>query len=60
MRAIVLAAGVGHRLAPLTDRRPKGLLPVGGLPWTEIDFVEDLRRAEAETLPQIDRLQGKP
>jgi choline kinase len=33
---------------------------VGGLPWTEIDFVEDLRQAEVETLPQIDRLQGKP
>lgn len=60
MRAIVLAAGVGHRLAPLTDWRPKCLLPVGGLPWTEIDFVEDLQRAEAETLPQIDRLQEKP
>ncbi len=30
MRAIILAAGVGHRLAPLTDRQPKCLLPVGG------------------------------
>lgn len=32
MRAIVLAAGVGHRLAPLTDRQPKCLLRVGGRP----------------------------
>lgn len=30
MRALILAAGVGHRLAPLTDRQPKCLLPVGG------------------------------
>ena len=29
MRALILAAGVGHRLAPLTDRQPKRLLPVG-------------------------------
>ena len=26
---------------------------VGGRPWTEIDFAEDLARAEAEILPQL-------
>lgn len=30
MKAIILAAGVGRRLAPFTDRRPKCLIPVGG------------------------------
>ncbi len=30
MRALVLAAGVGKRLAPLTDERPKGLIELGG------------------------------
>ncbi len=30
MRAIILAAGVGRRLAPLTNGLPKCLLPVGG------------------------------
>jgi choline kinase len=26
---------------------------VTGLPWTEIDFAEDLRRAEDEVLPRV-------
>src|SRR6185503_7113380 len=30
MQAIILAAGVARRLAPLTDRTNKCLLPVGG------------------------------
>jgi choline kinase len=30
VRALVLAAGIGKRLAPLTEDRPKGLLELGG------------------------------
>jgi NDP-sugar pyrophosphorylase family protein len=37
MKAIVLAGGVGKRLKPLTERRPKPLLPVAGRPC--IDYV---------------------
>ena len=29
-----------------------------GLPWTEIDFAEDLRRARDEVLPHVVRLDG--
>jgi choline kinase len=30
VRALVLAAGIGKRLAPLTEERPKGLIELGG------------------------------
>ena len=35
MKAVVLAAGKGERLMPLTETRPKHLLPVGGAPLLE-------------------------
>lgn len=37
MKAVVLAGGFGTRLKPLTERRPKPLLPVAGRPC--IDYV---------------------
>ena len=35
MKAVVLAAGEGIRLRPLTSTRPKHLIPVGGKPLLE-------------------------
>jgi choline kinase len=42
----------------LVQRRHIGWADVTGLPWTEIDFAEDLRRARDEVLPKILRLDS--
>jgi len=42
-----------HRLLA---RVPVGWVDVTGLPWTEVDFAEDLQRAESRILPEIESL----
>ena len=46
MKAVLLAAGYGTRLSPLTDDRPKQLLPLGGRPM--LDWVLDRIREVEE------------
>ena len=54
----VIATGDGlneyeDALNILLQRVHVGWVDVTGLPWTEIDFAEDLRRAEEEVLPRV-------
>jgi choline kinase len=54
----VIASGEGlneyeDALHMLLQRVHVGWVDVTGLPWTEIDFAEDLRRAEDEVLPRV-------
>ena len=54
----VIASGDGlneyeDALNILLQREHVGWVDVTGLPWTEIDFAEDLRRAEEEVLPRV-------
>lgn len=44
MRAMILAAGRGERMRPLTDETPKPLLPVGGKPMIQY-HIETLAAA---------------
>ena len=44
MRAILLAAGYGERLRPMTNTIPKCLLPINGTPLLEI-WLDNLSRA---------------
>ena len=44
MRVLILAAGRGERMRPLTDTRPKPLLEVGGKPLI-VHHIERLRQA---------------
>ncbi|MGH7332557.1 MAG: NTP transferase domain-containing protein [Candidatus Rokuibacteriota bacterium] len=43
----------------LVSRQPVQAVDVTGLPWTEVDFVEDLRRAQVEVFPHIARLENR-
>jgi len=43
----------------IVGRQPVAGVDVTGLPWTEVDFVEDLRRADLEVFPKIARLEGE-
>lgn len=45
MRAILLAAGLGTRLRPLTNATPKCLVPIGGVPLLEI-WIQKLKKCD--------------
>ena len=56
MRAMVLCAGFGTRLRPLTDKVPKPLVPLCGLPLLRYNFAL-LKNAGVEEIVVNTRLQ---
>src|SRR2546427_11778826 len=57
LKALVLAAGKGVRLWPLTENRPKPLLPVGGRPLL-FQTIESLVKAGVRGVIVMVNYQG--
>src|ERR1700749_2685580 len=62
MRALLLAAGTGRRLRPLTNTTPKCLVPVHGRPlldyWLDLVFEGGVERALLNTHWLPDQVQA--
>ncbi len=58
MKAVVLAAGEGIRLRPLTSTRPKHMLPVGGKPLLE-HLLQALKAVDIEDIALMVGYKGE-
>ena len=59
MKALILAAGLGERMRPLTDRTPKPLLEVGGKPLIEWHLQKLAARGVREVVVNTSWLAGQ-
>lgn len=59
MKAMILAAGLGQRMRPLTDKLPKPLLSVGGKPLLQYHFEALARAGVTETIINLAYLGEK-
>jgi NDP-sugar pyrophosphorylase family protein len=59
MRAMIVAAGLGTRLRPLTDLRPKPALPVRGLPLVAYQLALLARHGVTEVVINVHHLPEK-
>jgi NDP-sugar pyrophosphorylase family protein len=58
MKAMVLAAGLGTRLRPLTDHRPKALVEVGGRTLLEITLTRLRQFGVSEVIINVHHFAG--
>lgn len=59
MKAMILAAGLGNRMRPLTDHTPKPLLQVGGKPLIEYHLLNLQRAGIGEVIINLAYLGDK-
>ena len=59
MRALVLAAGIGERLRPLSLETPKPMLPIGGRPLIRYPLAMLRRAGITEVAINVHHLAGK-
>ncbi|MDX1736161.1 MAG: nucleotidyltransferase family protein [Halioglobus sp.] len=59
VKAMVLAAGVGERMRPLTDRTPKPLLSVAGVPLIEYHLRALSRAGVRDVVINVSHLAGQ-
>jgi len=58
MKALVLAAGLGERVRPLTDTIPKPMLPVGGRPLIDYPLMMLRRAGITQVIVNVHHLAG--
>ena len=59
MRAMILAAGEGRRMRPLSESTPKPLLPVGGVPLIERHVINLARAGITDIVVNVSYLAEK-
>ena len=60
MRAMIVAAGLGTRLRPLTGLRPKPVLPVRGIPLIGYSLTLLAASGVTEVVINVHHLPGIP
>ena len=59
MQAFLLAAGLGTRLRPLTDRKPKALVEVQGIPLLKINLDNLVRQGATRIVVNVHHYAGQ-
>ena len=58
MKGLILAAGRGKRLSPITDTRPKPMIPIGGKPILQY-IIENLKENHVNEITIVVGYKGE-